>query len=643
MFTRRSLDAGFRSVVLRSLCSVSLIVLSACSAGGPEVLGKEPAWRAVGSLLMPLAPHELPESSAEETIEVGYFKVGGGKLVGGGPRPGIRLPPPGEVSFEVPKDLADGSRLLIEMGFELKTHRRASGGVARFEVIIDDVLIDSEEMSFGPETPQAGRLWSSVEVELDGAAEVTLRTRLVSGSARVVDAIFATLELREPFEFERTRASVEHPNIIMVVVDTLRADRLEPYGYGRPTSPHLNELVAGGAIFEHSSAPSPWTSPSTASLMSGMDPLRHGFLNYDSSFLSYEDVTMAEICRAAGMRTAALVANPILSPGQNFDQGFGEYREEYLALGLDLVEDARAWIKERGDERFFLYLHLFDPHKPYLPIEPYAESFAGQAPPGYQLNSSIELTKARIEGGAVDQESLDLFIAYDSDKYDAEVASSDAAIGALFAVLDELSLRDRTVVGLTSDHGEAFGEHGRLGHSSGLYDAMLEVPLVFAGPGVPSGVRRGERVEIKDTAKTLLELGDVAGVELMEGRDLFADGAGERAEELIFSSTWLGLFPDMEAGVIEKVDRIFRVESSEWTLIWTPRGDGEADDILELYAVDEGSGSEVDVSSSHPEVALRLRDAIGDWMESTQRDRGTRLEGEGAYEFLRGLGYVGGD
>ncbi len=618
-------------------------MLSACGNGGPELLGREPAWRAVGSLLMPLAPYTLPESATEEAIEVGYFKVGGGKLVGGGPRPGIRLPPPGEVSFEVPKDLAAGARLLIEMGFELRTHQRSRAGVATFEVLSDDGLIASLEMPFGAETPQADRLWSSVEVELDGVDEVTLRTRLVGEEEQVVDAVFATLELREPFEFERTRASVEHPNIIMVVVDTLRSDRLEPYGYERPTSPHLNKLVAEGAVFERSSAPSPWTSPSTASLMSGMDPLRHGFINYDSSFLSYEDVTIAEVCRAAGMRTAALVANPILSPGQNFDQGFEEYREEYLALGLDLVEDARAWIKERGDERFFLYLHLFDPHKPYLPIEPYAESLAGQAPPGYQLSSSIELTKALIEGEPVDEESLELFIAYDSDKYDAEVASSDAAIGALLGALDELSLRDHTILALTSDHGEAFGEHGRLGHSSGLYDAMLEVPLVFAGPGVPSGARRADRVEIKDTGKTLLGLGNVAGAELMEGLDLFADGADERAQELIFSSTWLGLYPDMEAGVIEKVDRIFRVESSEWTLIWTPRGDGEEDDILELYAAGEGSGSEAEVSSSHPEVALRLRDAIGDWMESTQRDRGTRLEGEGAYEFLRGLGYVGGD
>ena len=105
-------------------------MLSACGNGGPEMLGKEPAWRAVGSLLMPLAPYTLAEGATEEAIEVGYFKVGGGKLVGGGPRPGIRLPPPGEVSFEVPKDLAAGARLLIEMGFELRTHQRSRAGVA---------------------------------------------------------------------------------------------------------------------------------------------------------------------------------------------------------------------------------------------------------------------------------------------------------------------------------------------------------------------------------------------------------------------------------------------------------------------------------------------------------------------------------
>jgi hypothetical protein len=139
----------------------------------------------------------------------------------------------------------------------------------------------------------------------------------------------------------------------------------------------------------------------------------------------------------------------------------------------------------------------------------------------------------------------------------------------------------------------------------------------------------------------LLELGNVSGAELMEGQDLLAEGVSEK--ELIFSSTWLGLYPDFKAGVVEKVDRVFRVESSEWTLIWTPRDDGEEDDILELYASNERAKTKTDVASSHPDVALRLRDAIGDWMESTQRDRGTRLAGDGAYEFLRGLGYVGGD
>ena len=638
-----SLGAPNRSLALRSLCCALLSLLSACSDAGPETLGKEPAWRAAGSLIMPLAPHTLSGAAEGESAEVGYFKVGGGKLPGGGPRPGIRLPPPGEVSFAVPEDLVAGTRLLVEMGFELKTHNRWREGAATFEVLVDDALVLSEEMPYGSKTPPVKRLWSSAEVELDGASEVTLRTRLDGDDARVVDAVFATLELREPFEFQRTKASPEHPNIIMVVIDTLRADRLEPYGYERPTSPHLNEMVAGGTIFERCSAPAPWTSPSTASLMSGMDPLRHGFINYDSSFLSYEDVTMAEVCRSAGMRTAALIANPILTAGQNFDQGFGEYTEDYLALGFDLVEDARAWIEDRGDERFFLYLHLFDPHKPYQPIEPYAESFAGEAPPGYLQSSSIELTKARILGEPVDEDSLGLFIAYDSDKYDAEVASSDAAVGVLLNLLEELSIQDQTVVALTSDHGEAFGEQGRLGHSSALYDAMLDVPLIFAGPGVPAGLRRDERVELKDAGKTLLELGNVIGSELMEGRDLFEEGASEEAPELTFSSTWLGLYPNFEEGAIEKVDRIFRVESSDWVLIWTPRDDGEEDDILELYEATSGEVSDVDVASSHPDVALRLRDAIGDWMESTQRDRGTRLEGDGAYEFLRGLGYVGGD
>jgi hypothetical protein len=112
---------------MRLLCSAPLLVICACGASGPETIASEPAWRSTGSLLMPLAEHTLRGAAAGTSAEVAYYKVGGGKLVGGGPRPGIRLPPPGEVSFDLQESFAPGTRLLIEMGFDLKTHKRAGG------------------------------------------------------------------------------------------------------------------------------------------------------------------------------------------------------------------------------------------------------------------------------------------------------------------------------------------------------------------------------------------------------------------------------------------------------------------------------------------------------------------------------------
>jgi hypothetical protein len=117
---------------------------------------------------MPLAEHTLRGAAAGTSAEVAYYKVGGGKLVGGGPRPGIRLPPPGEVSFDLQESFAPGTRLLIEMGFDLKTHKRWRDGAVLFEVLTDGALVASEEMPFGSEASQAERLWASTEIELDG-------------------------------------------------------------------------------------------------------------------------------------------------------------------------------------------------------------------------------------------------------------------------------------------------------------------------------------------------------------------------------------------------------------------------------------------------------------------------------------------
>ncbi len=637
--SERRVTAALRDGV----CAVCAAFVGACGGGGAEVIGTETAWIAEGSLLIHEAEYSVLGETEVSAVRVGEFSSTAKRQHRAGPRPGLLMPAPGAVQFELPEGLAPGGRLFLEMGVQKQTNKARGHGQVIFEVLLGDELALSEELGFGPDTPEADRLWLPAEVSLGAAETLTLRARVVGDKARDVEVVFASLELREPLEVERTKASKEHPNIIFLVIDTLRSDRLEPYGYGRPTSPNLVEIAAGGVVFERPLAPSPWTPPSTATILSGMDPLRHGLLDTKTAFLAYEDTTIAEVCRVAGMRTAAVIANPILSPGHNYWQGFQRCYERYDEPGINLVEEARGWIEEQDGSRFFLYLHLFDPHKPYSPMEPHAGQLSQPPPPGYRPGVLVEMMKSHYEGADVDVEVLDQYIVHESEKYDAEIAGCDVAIGALFEALEELSIRDKTVVAITSDHGEAFGEHGRLGHGNYLYDSMLEVPLIFTGPGVPAGERRAERVELKDAGKTLLELANIPDAHLMEGNDLFAEDTSVAGGELMYSSTWVGLLPLLEEQRIDEVGRVFRVESSEWTLIWVPRGEGEDDDHVELYEAGVAADAQEDVSAKHPEVVDGLRDAIVSWIDATHRDRGGWSSGEGTLELLKALGYIGDD
>jgi len=250
------------------------------------------------------------------------------------------------------------------------------------------------------------------------------------------------------------------------------------------------------------------------------------------------------------------------------------------------------------------------------------------------------MMKERYQGGDVDLDVLEQYIVHESEKYDAEIAGCDVAIGALFDALDELSLRDETVVVITSDHGEAFGERGRLDHGNYLCDAMLRVPLIFTGPGVPEGERRSDRVELRDAGMTLLELAKVPGAHRLDGRNLFAEGA---VDDLRFCSTWIGQLPLPEEQRVERVGRVFSAESPEWTLVWVPRGDGEEDDHYELYRTTDSADTSADVSAQHPEVVVSLRDAIAAWIETTHRERDGWSSGEGTVELLKALGYIGDD
>lgn len=339
------------------------------------------------------------------------------------------------------------------------------------------------------------------------------------------------------------------PNIVLIVVDTLRADRLSLYGYERETSANIGAWAErAGVVFENTITAAPWTLPSHVSLFTGLDSLTHGMTTGDPIPLGLEMI--AERFQEKGFRTAAFTGGGYLGEDYRLMQGFDSLaywdtpRRKPAEAGNDLeagIENAIDWLKQSGTQAptqpFMLFFHTYEVHTPYREREPFFSQFHSGVddeplPPvktSTQQVSSEEGFKTRkvltaLEpGGKPKYVPLpDRFIGLAGDLYDGGVAFADLHIGKLLGFLDESGLSENTIVVLTSDHGESLGEKGLAGHSS-LEEWEIKIPLVFAGPGLEDF--RGKRVEAQarliDIMPTILELAgeglpaDIDGVSLL--------------------------------------------------------------------------------------------------------------------------------
>ncbi len=300
------------------------------------------------------------------------------------------------------------------------------------------------------------------------------------------------------------------PNIIVYLVDTLRADHLGAYGYPVPTSPNIDAFAADAVLFERAMAQSAWTRTSIASIFTGLYPRSHD-INGRNDSLPDNTATMAQRLRDAGYVTAGFTTNGNVSSHFGFDIGFDDYvhlRETKTAeihqLSDALNEQAFDWLRRRPpDTPFFLYLHATDPHAPYEPREPFRERFASNLNfPG--------LSKPREIGGRVaagEREDARLLVRDDFVKlYDAEIAFNDMHFGRLLDHLRAEGLYDNTIIVLVSDHGEEFYDHRNWEHGKSLYEEQLHVPLIVRFPGSwEAGRRVSELAEHIDILPTLLE------------------------------------------------------------------------------------------------------------------------------------------
>jgi arylsulfatase A-like enzyme len=350
----------------------------------------------------------------------------------------------------------------------------------------------------------------------------------------------------------------KRPNVLIVVIDTLRADRLGAYGNTRGLTPFLDELASRGTLFERAYAPSSWTMPSVASLLTSRYPTQHRVTTF-SSRLTEDEITLPEILRDAGWRAGGFSANPSLRPEAGFGQGFDEFWTNLTATvdlpGDELRTRALAWLdRVRGGTPrapVVLYLQYMEPHEPYAPREPFRSRFAVDddgKPIGKDISGVVirDLIERAHPGTTVDERGrpLDMAVALQafaahpppSDElaalaraqahvnerlYDADVAAADDQVRRLFEALEGRGfLDDDTMVIITADHGEEFLDHGGSGHGFALYEESVRIPLILIGPGVPRGRRVRENVSLIDLAPTVLDLLGLPAPPRFEGRSL---------------------------------------------------------------------------------------------------------------------------
>ncbi len=383
------------------------------------------------------------------------------------------------------------------------------------------------------------------------------------------------------------------PNLVVVSVDTLRADHLGCYGYPRPTSPAIDRFRRDAALFEQAIAQAPSTLPSHASLLTSLVPQRHGASWAARRAIPEEVVTLPEVLRGAGYRTAAFTGGGQMHPSNGLAQGFDLYRVTGPLPLAETVAAALPWLDELDeigelDERrrspFFLFLHTYETHHPYTPdaetLALFDDGYSGPLPAKIGVGLLDRVNRGEL---AIDARDVAHIVA----AYDAEIRSMDRGFADLLRHLRERGLYEETMIVLTSDHGEEFGEHERVGwHSHSLYDELLRVPLVVKFPaGRHAGAAVEGQVRSLDVAPTALAALGIAPPPEFEGIDLAPVLAGAAAPP--------------RAAVSRRDVRdleIVSVRTAGWKLY------GER-----LFDLAADPAERADVAAEHPETVEALR------------------------------------
>jgi arylsulfatase A-like enzyme len=437
------------------------------------------------------------------------------------------------------------------------------------------------------------------------------------------------------------------PNVLLITIDTLRADRTGPYRSDADATPNMSRLAREGTLFEAAISPMQMTRPSHDSLFTSLYPRNHGVVN-NKIALGERFRSVAHEYRDAGYATAAFTAVTLLAPGSGVERGFDHFEPPTRSRtrpAHEVVRSAIRWLEMREKDRpFFVWVHLFDPHTPYSPppaFAPKANDAHARALPEASIEGLIAVAaehEGNLPRGAVER-AMEL--------YQGDIEFADHWLGRLLGALDARGLTSETAVVLTADHGECFENGIYFEHSDCLYEGAARIPLIFRFPGrVEAGVRRNDVVEILDVAPTLLSLSNLPVPEAFLGRDLFDPGTQARdvafLQHPLYSNTGarnrslrrLERVMGRETKPVLVSEEMLGIRTREWKYLM--HGDHE-----ELYDLDADPTEARNVAQSHPEVAGRLRAQLEAWSAAhPQYAAQVELINDEMRATLEALGYV---
>lgn len=420
-----------------------------------------------------------------------------------------------------------------------------------------------------------------------------------------------------------------HP-IIIIDIDTLRADRLGCYGHDRDTSPNIDQLVQESVLFEWAFSQAPNTPPSQTSILTGLYPSTHGMI-VDEDRIPQEVTTLAEALAQQGFVTAGFHDGGYMSHTFGMDQGFGVY-EGYGSKGVEVIgPKAIDWVRNHADENFFLLIHTYDVHTPYSPPPPYRDFFLqGLAPPtpGFEPTSE-EMENVRLSKYTETPRKLsEVDLEYAKALYDGGIRYVDEWIGRFLAELETLGLDQRATIVIISDHGEEFQEHGSVLHEK-LYATVTRVPLILRLPGGKLSKRIPQIVETVDLVPTLLDLVGAPHHSGLQGRSLVPLMLGDESwrERAFSESPYFG----------ER--RAVTLASSR--LLMTLK-----DNTIEVYEFRQDPLEQNDISEGNEQRNTYLIQQLEAWQElvegaAYERTHDGRAIDEETREQLEALGYLG--